>query len=183
MSQVSPSVNGAAARTGKPAPWYRHRWPWLLMLGPGLVVLAGVHTMWLAFTYQDALVSGDYYKQGKAINQDLRRTDAAAALKLDAALRYEPATGTLAGHINSAGRPYAAPLVITLSHSTLPEKDVTLMVQPDQAGQFRIALPMLDMARWTVSIENAERDWRMAGRWMWPQETSVRIVPDQVLPD
>jgi len=42
-----------------PAPWYRHRWPWLIMLGPFLVVLAGSYTMWLAYSRQDALVVGE----------------------------------------------------------------------------------------------------------------------------
>ena len=29
-------------------PWYRHRWPWLLMLGPFVVVVAAAITLWLA---------------------------------------------------------------------------------------------------------------------------------------
>ena len=64
------------------APWYRHRWPWLLMLGPFAVVVAGFVTMWISFTGADALVVDDYYKQGKAINQDLRRDRVAATLGL-----------------------------------------------------------------------------------------------------
>ena len=63
-------------------PWWRQRWPWLLMAGPAIVIVAGVYTGYLAFTRQDALVVGDYYKQGKAINQDLRRDRAATALGL-----------------------------------------------------------------------------------------------------
>lgn len=172
------------AAQGKPAPWYRHRWPWLLMLGPGLVILAGVHTTWLAFSHQDALVTGDYYKEGKAINQDLRRAHAAAALKLEFNMRFDPAAGKLTGTIDSDGRPHEAPLIVTLNHSTLPEKDVRLMVNVGPDGRFEAALPMLDMARWTVTVENADRDWRLAGRWMWPQENSLRVVADTpVLPD
>jgi uncharacterized protein len=30
------------------APWYRHRWPWLLMMGPAVVVAAGLATWVLA---------------------------------------------------------------------------------------------------------------------------------------
>ncbi len=39
-------------------PWWRHRWPWLLMAGPFLVVLAGSYTAYLAYTREDALVVG-----------------------------------------------------------------------------------------------------------------------------
>mgnify|MGYP000916835605 FL=1 len=45
-------------------PWYREPWPWLLMSGPGLVVIAGVVTAWIAFSGADGLVADDYYKQG-----------------------------------------------------------------------------------------------------------------------
>ena len=47
-------------------PWYQHRWPWLLMAGPFIVIIAGFITMWISFSGADALVVDDYYKQGKA---------------------------------------------------------------------------------------------------------------------
>jgi hypothetical protein len=38
-------------------PWYRHRWPWLLMLGPAIVVVAGIATAAIAVATADTLVS------------------------------------------------------------------------------------------------------------------------------
>ncbi|MCC7269385.1 MAG: FixH family protein, partial [Rhodocyclaceae bacterium] len=67
-------------------PWYAHRWPWLLMAGPAVVVVAGIVTAWIAATTSDGLVADDYYKQGLAINQRLARQDAAAAMQLEARL-------------------------------------------------------------------------------------------------
>ena len=55
-------------------PWYRHRWPWLLMLGPFVVIVAAAITVYLAVISNDGLVDDDYYKQGLAINQTLART-------------------------------------------------------------------------------------------------------------
>lgn len=165
-------------------PWYRHRWPWLLMIGPAAVVVAGVHTTWIAFTHQDALVTGDYYKQGKAINQDLSRARAAVAQGLAFDLRFEPAAGKLSGAITSHGAALSTPLILKLHHSTLPEKDIEFIVQTDASGHFVADLPMLDMARWTVTVENAQRDWRLGGRWMWPQEPALRMIAEEpVLPD
>lgn len=166
------------AAQARPVPWYKHRWPWFLMLGPGIVVLAGIVTIWLAFAHQDALVTGDYYKQGKAINQDLRRDRAAEALKLDMDLRFIPSSGRLAGRVVSHGKGYPGKLIVSMNHSTLPEKDIRLEVVADGDGRFDAALPMLDMARWQILVENAERDWRLAGRWLWPQQQSVRITAD-----
>lgn len=165
-------------RQARPQPWYKHRWPWFLMLGPGIVVLAGIVTIWLAFVHQDALVTGDYYKEGKAINQDLRRDRAAEALQLAMDLRFLPASDRLAGRITSHGQARAGRLIINMHHSTLPEKDIRLEVEADADGRFEAVLPMLDMARWQVTVENPERDWRLAGRWLWPHEPGLRITAD-----
>jgi hypothetical protein len=45
-------------------PWYRHRWPWLLMLGPAIVVVAGIATAVIAVRTDDGLVDPDYYRHG-----------------------------------------------------------------------------------------------------------------------
>ncbi len=68
-------------------PWYRNRWPWILMAGPAVVVVAGIVTAWIAATTSDGLVADDYYKQGLAVNQVLARNDVAAAMQLEARLR------------------------------------------------------------------------------------------------
>ena len=54
-------------------PWYREPWPWLIMLGPAVVIVAGVITTVIAFKTSDGLVADDYYKQGLAMNKTLAR--------------------------------------------------------------------------------------------------------------
>ena len=61
-------------------PWYREPWPWIIMAGPAVVVVAGVVTAWIAFSGADGLVADDYYKQGLAINKVLAREQRAAFL-------------------------------------------------------------------------------------------------------
>jgi uncharacterized protein len=170
MQSINRISNNTSAQ-----PWYKHRWPWLLMLGPFVVVVAGIITGWLAYTNQDALVVDDYYKQGKTINQDLRRERVAASMKLEATLRYEPDGGKLVGTIASHSQPLPAKLFITLVHSTQPGKDLTLNAQSDQEGRFTVGLPMLDMARWQIVIEGEQRDWRLGATWAWPQQRSVEL--------
>ena len=87
-------------------PWYMHRWPWILMAGPAVVVVAGIVTAWIAMTTSDGLVADDYYKQGLAVNQMLARNDAAAAMQLEARLRL--ADGRIELRLTSRARAAAA---------------------------------------------------------------------------
>lgn len=174
MHPASPLIE----RVATAGPWYAHRWPWFLMVGPVLVVLAGIVTGYLSYTRQDAMVVDDYYKQGKAINQDLRRDRAASAMRLAFALRYLPADGRLEGRLSSAGKPLAAPLRIHLAHPTQPSKDMQMQAQPDAQGRFSVALPLLERARWSVVVEGDKRDWRLAAGWKWPQQQAIAIEAD-----
>ena len=167
-----------AERVNDTRPWYTHRWPWLLMLGPGAVVVAASYSGWIAFTRQDAMVVDDYYKQGNAINQDLRRDGAATNLGLSFNARYDATSGKVAGDLLSFGQPIAGTILITLSHATQPEKDRQLIVQPDKNGHFDISLPTLDRARWEVSVENQARSWRLTGSWKWPQQSTIDLKAD-----
>lgn len=163
------------------APWYKHRWPWLLMLGPFIVVLAGSFTIWIAVTQQDALVVDDYYKQGKAINQDLRRDRVATDLGMHFSAHYDTSGKMLVGTISNTAKQSFGKINVRLIHATIPEKDIALMVQPDKAGNFSVALPLLEMGRWQVLIENEQRDWRLNGTWSWPAQQDISIVADEAL--
>ncbi len=156
-------------------PWYRHPWPWLLMAGPFTVLVAGFITMWISFSGADALVVDDYYKQGKAINQDLRRDRAAAALGLSAYLRYDAANGVLTGRLQ--GLKQAGAVTVLLVHPTVPGKDIRHSVQANDAGEFKVQIPLLERAHWQVQLEDAERRWRLNGSWSWPAEKSIDIRP------
>jgi len=167
-----------ASRSAKP--WYRQLWPWLLMLGPFIVVVGGSYVMWVAFTRQDALVVDDYYRQGQAINQDLRRDRVAADRELAFKLQYDAASGALTGQILSHGLPYPHKIQLQLIHATLPEKDIKLVGQPGPDGTFVIPLPMLDAARWQVQVEGDQRDWRLGGGWSWPHQQKIEIMADPI---
>ncbi|PUA19456.1 FixH family protein [Glaciimonas sp. PCH181] len=166
MLSSSPSI----AQVSTKRPWYKQAWPWLLMLGPGIVVMAATYTGWLAFSRQDAMVVDDYYKQGLAINQDLRRDSIATGLGLKLDARYDPSAGKLSGSVLGFGGPVPGKILIHLAHPTQPEKDIKLVAQLDPNGSFTIALPMLERAQWQVLVESDRRDWRLTGLWKWPQQ-------------
>jgi uncharacterized protein len=159
-------------------PWYAQRWPWLLMIGPAAVVVAGAFAAWLAIRTPDALVVGDYYKQGKAINQDLRRDRVASSLKLSLEIRYDQQAGRLEGKLESFGQPLASPFKLMLAHPTLPERDFALEVEPDTAGRFSLPLPALERAHWQVVVEGGQRDWRLEHSWDWSKHAELAIEAD-----
>jgi len=156
-------------------PWFRHPEPWLLLAAPFAAIVAGGFTWWIAAHSNHSLVVDDYYKQGKAINQDLRRDRTAASMGLSLSLRYDAAAGALSGQLHGAKDD--APLNLLLVHPTVPEKDIRLVATPDRSGVFSVALPLLERAHWQVQIEDATRSWRLHGEWPWPQQKSIDIRP------
>jgi hypothetical protein len=141
-------------------------------------VVAGSYTTYLAVTREDAMVVGDYYKQGRAINQDLRRDRVATQLGLDVGLRYDPLRGTLHGRVLSAGMPMAGPVRVLLAHPTLPERDRQLLAAAGPDGSFDMALGRIESTHWQVTVENGARTWRLEGGWNWPRQAILELKAD-----
>ena len=50
-------------------PWYREPWPWIIMSGPAIVVVASFVTLWLAIVSADGIIgpeAGPAVVQGRA---------------------------------------------------------------------------------------------------------------------
>lgn len=151
-----------------PRPWYRHRWPWILIAGPAVVVVAGIVTAWIAVRTSDGLVADDYYKQGLEVNQKLARSDEAAAMQIEARLRL------VAGRIDiklasRSGASLPARLKVTLVHPTRAGEDQALVLSGDQ-GAYSGSLAPLGPGRWRVVIEDEGSTWRVAGVVRLPDE-------------
>lgn len=140
----------------KAAPWYRHRWPWLLMLGPATVLVAGAITTWIAFASADGLVAEDYYKQGMAINKVLAREELARKLGLvaDLTVDSEKITVRLRGQAPQA-------LFVHLAHATREGYDQRLRLAPVAAGVYEAPLPPLPAGHWRMVIEDPQATWRI----------------------
>jgi uncharacterized protein len=50
--------------TSNTQPWYRHLWPWLLILPPATAVVGGAITFYLAVSRPDMLVRQDCVQDG-----------------------------------------------------------------------------------------------------------------------
>lgn len=138
-------------------PWYREPWPWLLMSGPGAVLVAGAVTMWIAFASADGLVADDYYKQGLAVNRVLAKEEEARRLGVSAEVRL--GAGTI--EVRLAGQ-HPEALFVHLAHATRSGHDVRLHLVPTAGGTYRAELPPLAAGRWRIVIEDARGSWRVS---------------------
>ena len=155
-------------------PWYREPWPWLLMLGPFVVILAGIYTAWLAISTSDGLVTDDYYRKGLKVDQTIARSERAKALGLTAAVRVT--SDTLSLRLTVADKQFIAPerLVVMVSHPTRAGLDQTQTVTREgaaYAGKFRLPAS----GHWLVSIEDEAKTWRLLGNVVLPAAGEVLI--------
>jgi uncharacterized protein len=137
-------------------PWYRHRWPWYLMAGPLIVIVAGVITTVVAFTGADGVVADDYYKRGLAINRTLAREARAEAIGLtaDVALREGRAVARI-----FAKDPLPDRIQLTLAHPTRAGEDRIVSLARTAQGTWEAPLPPLARGRWRLILETAEWRW------------------------
>lgn len=137
-------------------PWYRDRWPWLLIAGPAAVLVAGAVTTWIAFASADGLVAEDYYKQGLAINKRLEREEAARRLGISASTSFK---GELLRVELHGQHPPA--LFVHLAHATRAGHDVRLRLAPVSPGVYETQVPALPAGRWRIGIEDPQGAWRI----------------------
>lgn len=157
------------------APWYKQRWPWFLIAGPAIVVVAGVVTAWIAVESNDGLVTDDYYKEGMAINQRLQRDHRASSLGLHAdvmrsGLNVRLMLSAAAGQVE-----LPAAIVLHLTHPTRAGQDQAVEMISEGAGFYDGKLTADITGRWLVMIEDPAGQWRLQGEWQADSEEPLRL--------
>jgi len=156
-------------------PWYREPWPWILMAGPAIVIVAGFVTAWLAIVSNDGLVADDYYKQGLALNQRLQRDHYASDLGLRAdVMRSGQQLRLLVAAERDAGLPQV--LTLKLSHPTRAGQDQMVKMVSEGQGFYGGNLSADISGRWYVSIEDPAGKWRLQGEWQADGEAPLRVT-------
>jgi hypothetical protein len=142
--------------------WYREPWPWLLMAGPAIVIVAGFYTLWLAVRSDDGLVADDYYKRGLAINQTLLRAQRAEELALGA--RVEPGVDGGQVRVTVTGAAALPPVLrLRLVHPTQAVADQWIELRAVGPGIYEGTRVAPAAGRRVMMLEDAARTWRLAG--------------------
>lgn len=152
-------MNANALSSPAPAvPWHRQRWPWLLMLGPAVVVVAGLFTAWLAVHSDDGVVAADYYRRGLLINRDIAKTTRGAAIGAVATFAGD---GEVRVSISGVAAASAAPAALTLRlvHPTRAGLDHSVALGASADGTYAGSMPAIAAGRWLVTVESDT--WRL----------------------
>lgn len=160
------------------SPWYREPWPWLLMAGPFVVIVAGFVTAWLAVRSSDGLVDDDYYKQGLAVNQRIHRDLAALDRGIEVDLLIASDGRELLANLRENAQNAVPPaLSVRLSHPTAAGRDLdlNLLLSPD--GVYRGALAEPLTGRWVVTVGDASARWRLVGDWLPETKSALHLAP------
>jgi uncharacterized protein len=150
-----------------PTPWYREPWPWLLMSGPAIVVVAGIFTAYLAVRSHDGLVVDDYYKQGLAVNKDLSRDIAAKTAGYSAVAIIDASKGRVTLTLQHSPASFKD-LTLTLSRATASGRDQRISLQRanQRNGENTFigalkSLEPLESGKWYVTLDDPSRSWRL----------------------
>ena len=155
-------------------PWYKDRWPWILIAGPATVVVAGFITLWMAVVSDDGLVTDDYYKQGLAVNKSLQGDQRAANLGLHGDVMR---SGSNLRLLLSAESDVGFPKEITLklAHPTRAGQDQLVQMVLEGQGFYSGKLATEVSGRWLVSIEDPVAKWRLRGDWQAESVEPLRL--------
>jgi len=175
-------------------PWYKEPWAWLVFILPFTAVVAGIATYIIANHEPDALVIGEYYKEGKTINMQLAKVKQAQKLGVKFDLKYT--NNRL--HIKATGIEKEFPLLnINFFHPTQEHKDFYLALTPDGNGDFRhdfsqnplseeetsqnnpqSSLPNNLDGKWRITISPFQDHWKIQNTLTFPQVEFIEVAPD-----
>lgn len=165
----------------KTLPWYRHRWPWFLMLGPTLAALACGVTIWLAYDHSDSSVALDYYKRGLAVDQDIYRQQRATELSLSAQIQIAP-SGMISAQLQGKALAKALPpeLTFKLAHPTQSGHDRSVILYRQGLTDHYQSRAVWDQSgfkakTWYVTLETKE--WRLDSVWRVDSGSEISIKP------
>jgi hypothetical protein len=150
--------------------WRREPWPWLLMMGPATVIVAGTVTTVLAVTGSDGLVADDYYRQGLAINRTLARDANARTLGIRGEMTFSE--GRVRASL-SANRALPDRIRLTLVHPTRSGEDRSAALARDATGAYSAPFAAPPQGRWNVVLEAG--DWRLTTAAQWHEGVPVAV--------
>lgn len=156
--------------------WYREPWPWLLMLGPAIVVVAGFVTLFLAINSNDGLVSDDYYKQGLAINRTMQRDARAREMNYRADLTVSRESRGLRVILAGAGVLPPA-LRLHLIHPGKSSADETVELRALGQGVYQGEYRREFTGRRHLILEDQPATWRISGEWAGPETGRAQLGP------
>ncbi|MDC0662060.1 FixH family protein [Marinobacter sp. SS21] len=156
------------------SPWYRQPWFWFLLIFPTAAIIWCAFMITMAIKTENAMVTDDYSKEGKAINLELARDARATELGLSAHLDISDDQIAVALHAAAADLAYPY-LILQVYHPTLEERDRTIQLSPVSESDFSGQLPRNMDGRWYLDLRGPDNDWRLKGELILPATNSLML--------
>jgi hypothetical protein len=160
-------------------PWYRHVWPWLLMLPPFASVCGGISMIWLATHTPASLAVADYAHIEEitaarfAADAQAARDGLAAEARIDRSAGEDTRITIVLREPNDVS---AESLQLRLRHMTSSALDRNTTAR--RVGTEYRALTELAPGSFLLEIEPLDATWRLAGR-LRPTDQRIELVsPD-----
>lgn len=153
--------------------WYKEPWAWFVFFLPFTAVVAGIATYIIANNKPDALVVGDYYKKGKAINVELGKIKQAQKLGITFSLKLE--NEILVIKPTGLQKEFAL-LNANFYHPTLADKDFYLALTADGDGNFRYHFNENVSGKWKLTLTSFSNDWKISQTVHLPQSSFIPIA-------
>ncbi len=155
--------------------WYREPWVWFIIFLPTMSVVGGISTYIIFSQNAPSLVSEDYYKDGKKINQDLTKYQKA----LDKNITFDMNITEDSAVFTKVSGDIAANAAVKISffHVTLAEHDREMLITANAKGQYRVEIPknMLP-GKWRVRVESFDSQWRVQETIQYPLSDTVLLT-------
>ena len=140
-------------------PWYKEPFVWMLIGVPLSSVIVGSFFIFLAASTKDTLVRDNYYKDGLAINQELKWDKKAKTMDVKLSIVLDGNSAAI--KIDNSRQVAPNTLSLKLSHPTLKEKDRDSFLQLTGKNEFKGFIDDLEDGRYYVMVESVEQQWRL----------------------
>lgn len=157
-----------------PKAWYRQFWPWFVIAIPLISIILSFVMLYVAIHGKESMVVDNYYKEGRAINQELSKDQFAQELELGAELLIQP-NGDVRVQLQAARQIAPDYLVLKLFHPTLNEKDQQIRLQPEGQLAYSGHLQGDLQGRWYIDLMDDQDLWRLKGQTWLPRDTDLKL--------
>lgn len=152
--------------------WYKNGWVWLIIALPALTVVAGIATVVITSLNQPEMVVDDYYKKGKAINQELTLYQAYTDSGIELEVRLEEQRFELKSSEKLSG------IKVNLVHSTQGKRDLNFIMTPNGVGTYTKSLETALTGKWTVFVEPMDGSWKVQQKLAFPNASWTKLVAE-----
>jgi hypothetical protein len=152
------------------APWYRHFWPWFIIVLLGMAVTASLYTLVIASQGNDSLVVDGDGGTDVVTERNMKAQMSAMDMGLSAELVMDISNGDVRVTLVSGSLPETPPtLELWLSHPTFADRDerTTVTIGPSDANGRLVWVGRLlevPIGKRYVVLRDGD-NWRLNGTW------------------